>query len=267
MIFFTIGLCMGTLGGMLGIGGSVIMIPALTIVYGENQHLYQAAAMICNFFVAAASLIAHRKAEVLNKAVLKWMVPMAMLCVLGGVALSNCSLFGGRQSYFLTRLFGAFLVYVVGYNSYRFYQSLTRKSSIPKTRDFIPAARRGILAGFCGAAAGTVAGLLGTGAGTVAIPMQQFFLRSPMREAMGNSAAVIVCIAWLGAIYKNVTLPIHGLAISESLKIAGCVIPGAVLGGFIGGHLMHILPKNLVRAVFILVCALAAIKMLTVSPG
>ncbi len=40
---------MGLFGGLLGLGGSTIMIPALVMVFGENQHLYQAAAMICNF--------------------------------------------------------------------------------------------------------------------------------------------------------------------------------------------------------------------------
>ena len=34
-----IGLSMGLLGGLLGIGGSVVMIPALVFVRGENQRL------------------------------------------------------------------------------------------------------------------------------------------------------------------------------------------------------------------------------------
>jgi len=124
-----------------------------------------------------------------------------------------------------------------------------------------------ILAGVCGIVTGLAAGLLGIGAGTVATPMQQLFLRVPIRSAMSNSAATIVCIAWLGAIYKNVTLGQHGVAISESLSMAAWVIPGAIVGGFLGGHLMHALPKNLVRSVFILVCILAAVKLLTVTPS
>jgi uncharacterized membrane protein YfcA len=120
---------------------------------------------------------------------------------------------------------------------------------------------------FCGAVTGTAAGLLGIGAGTVATPLQQVTLKLPIRNAMSNSAMTIVCIAWLGAIYKNATLARHGIELSESLKIAVMVIPGAIAGGFIGGHLMHALPKNIVRAVFIGVCILAAIKLLTVSPG
>ena len=257
---------MGLLGGMLGIGGSVFMIPALTLVYGENQHLYQAAAMICNFFVSASALIAHRKAEAIVKPVLVWLIPAAIVAILCGVMVSNLTLFEGRNSYLLARAFGLFLVYVVVYNSYRLYLSVHPKIQVvskPMPEKRIAA----VFSIFCGAVTGLAAGLLGIGAGTVATPLQQVTLKLPLRNAMSNSAVTIVSIAWLGAIYKNATLPQHGLEISESLKIAACVIPGAIVGGYWGGHLMHALPKNIVRAIFIGVCILAAVKLLTVSPG
>ncbi len=265
-VLFIIGLVMGLFGGMLGIGGSIIMIPAMTLLYDENQHLYQASAMICNFFVSASALFAHRKAEALVGKVLIWLVPAAMLGILGGVMLSNTRFFAGGNSYLLARIFGAFLVYVVVYNSYRSYLSLHPKI-IEKKKPMPPPKIAAFFSAFCGAVTGLAAGLLGIGAGTVSTPLQQVTLKLPIRNAMSNSAVTIVCIAWLGAIYKNWTLPQHGVAVSESLKMAAMVIPGAIIGGFFGGHLMHALPKNLVRAVFILVCIAAAIKLLTVQPA
>ncbi|MBL7214833.1 MAG: sulfite exporter TauE/SafE family protein [Phycisphaerae bacterium] len=257
---------MGLLGGMLGIGGSIIMIPALTVVYGENQHLYQAAAMICNFFVSASALIAHRKAEAFVPKVLVWLVPAAMLGIMGGVMLSNSSIFSGHNSYMLARIFGLFLVYVAVYNSYRLYLSVHPKIEVVR-KPMPPKKIASFFSALCGAVTGLAAGLLGIGAGTVATPLQQVTLKLPIRNAMSNSAVTIVCIAWLGAIYKNTTLGQHGIEISQSLKIAAFVIPGAILGGFLGGHLMHALPKNVVRTAFILVCILAAVKLLTVAPG
>lgn len=261
-----IGLGAGLLGGLLGIGGSIVIIPALTFLYGENQHLYQASAMICNFFVSAAAIIAHWKAEAFNITVLKRLAPLAVLGILGGVALSNSSYFAGANSYLLARYFGAFLVYVVAYNIRCLYLSITANSPrVHGPRD--GSAVYSVLSGFSGIVTGLAAGLLGIGAGTVATPMQQLLLRVPLRQAMSNSAATIVGIAWIGALYKNLTLSQHGLFIADSLKMAICVIPGSILGGYIGGRLMHILPKNIVRAAFIAVCILAAIKLLTVSPG
>ncbi|MBC8377846.1 MAG: sulfite exporter TauE/SafE family protein [Planctomycetes bacterium] len=264
-VLFIIGLVMGLLGGMLGIGGSVFLIPALTFVGGENQHLYQAAAMICNFFVSASALIAHRKAKVLVKEILKWLIPSAVIGILGGVYLSNSSLFAGANSYLLARAFGLFLVYVVVYNCYRLYLNLHHTKATKEATTFQDTSP--FWAGLCGIITGLGAGLLGIGAGSVATPLQQFVLKTPLKKAMGNSALTIVCIAWLGAIYKNWTLPQHGLHFTDSFRIAIFIIPGAVLGGYSGGHLMHALPKNLVRIIFIAVCVLAAVKLLTVAPG
>jgi uncharacterized membrane protein YfcA len=53
----------------------------------------------------------------------------------------------------------------------------------------------------------------------------------------------------------------------DSLKIAAVIIPTAIIGGFFGGKLMHALPKNVVRAVFVGVLILSAIKMLTLKPA
>jgi uncharacterized membrane protein YfcA len=267
LLYSIIGLCMGVVGGTLGIGGAVFMIPAMTLVFGENQHLYQAAAMICIFFVSSASLIAHRKANLISKKTLWGMVPAALIGIVAGVAMSNSALFEGPKDYILSRVFGGFLVYVAVYNSFRLYRSM--KHGQPQDDGQAPETNEAqtSLAWVVGLVTGLGSGLLGMGAGTVATPLQQLLLKSPMKKAMSNSATLIVCISWLGAIYKNLTLPEHGLNPIDSLKIAACIIPGAIIGGTVGGHLMHTLPKNMVRTVFILVCIIAAIKLLTVSPS
>ena len=264
-LLIIIGLAMGVIGGMLGIGGAVFLIPALTFVFGENQHLYQAASMICIFFVSGSALIAHRKAKAISNEVLIRLIPAAMLGIVGGVALSNCSFFEGDKDYILARLFGIFLAYVAFYNALRLVRSMKQHRNLE--RDEPLQQPKTIPAALCGLATGLASGLLGIGAGTVATPLQQFSLKRPLREAMSNSAAAIVSISWLGAIYKNATLAQHGIGVTESLRIAVFIIPGAIIGGYIGGRLMHALPKNIVRAVFIAVCIIAAIKLLTVSPS
>lgn len=264
-VFIAIGLCMGLLGGLLGIGGAVVLIPLMTFYKGENQHLYQAAAMICIFFVSAASLIAHRKAGALSRQTLIRMVPGALIGIITGVALSNSPVFEGRNDYLLARLFGGFLAYVSIYNGIRLYRSLRLPPPADETP--LPAEQRPntLLTVLLGFITGTASGLLGIGAGTVATPLQQLCLKTPLRRAMSNSATLIVSISWLGAIYKNATLAEHGIHYVDSFRIAICVIPGAMIGGFFGGHLMHVLPKNIVRIIFIVVCVIAAAKLMTVA--
>ena len=254
---------MGLFGGLLGIGGSVFMIPALVFAFGENQHLYQASAMICNFFVGTTAAMVHKKADVLVSDVIKWLVPSAALGIIIGVAVSNSSAFAHGNSYLLARIFGLFMVYVVIYNCFKFrtHSSRVGDFDISKTRRSVP------LTILCGLLTGIPAGLLGIGGGTVCVPAQQLFLKMPLKRAISNSAATIASVALIGAFYKNLTLTQHSIEIADSLRMAIVVIPGAIVGAFIGGRLMHKLPSNVVRVVFILLCALACYKLLTVAPA
>ena len=59
LLLLGIGFAMGFGGGLVGIGGSMIMIPLMVICFGENQHLYQAVAMICNVFVGATCVMSR----------------------------------------------------------------------------------------------------------------------------------------------------------------------------------------------------------------
>ena len=262
LIFAAIGIVMGLFGGLLGIGGSIVMIPALVFAFGENQHLYQASAMICNFFVGTTAAMVHKKADVLVLGVIKWLVPAAAVGIIIGVAISNSSAFARGNSYILARTFGLFLIYVIVYNCFKFRRpgSQAGDFDVSKTRKSIP------LTVLCGLLTGVPAGLLGIGGGTICVPAQQLFLKMPLKRAISNSAATIASIALVGALYKNMTLPQHTIAITESLRIALFVIPFAIVGAFLGSRAMHKLPSNVVRAVFILLCALACYKLLTVAP-
>ena len=67
VITAAIGLAGGILGGMLGIGGSIIVIPLLSIVNGPNQQLYQATAMIMNVAVGASATLNHHLRGAIEK--------------------------------------------------------------------------------------------------------------------------------------------------------------------------------------------------------
>ncbi|MFC1760503.1 sulfite exporter TauE/SafE family protein [Planctomycetota bacterium] len=273
VILSIIGLAMGLSGGLLGIGGSIVMIPAMTLAFGENQHLYQAASMICNFFVALSSVVAHRRAGTINLRTLRIMVPVGMVGVVLGVAGSNLSFFANERSYLLARIFGIFLVYVAVLNAYKLIKTLHRNPDADITTPYLAVPTRGSTVAV-GLITGLSAGLLGIGAGSVATPLQQVWCKTPLRRAMSNSAGMIVCITWLGALIKNATLGQHHIdlpvfstypAWAVSLLIAWTTVPTALIGGYLGGYLMHRLPKNLVRACFIVIVGLAATQFLTVS--
>ena len=108
-----IGLFTGVVGGLLGVGGSIVMIPAMTEVLGPDQHLYQAAAMIVNFFVVVPAVYQHRKAGAIDMTTVKRLVPLALIAVVCGVALSELAIFSGAGERYLRALFGGFLLLIV----------------------------------------------------------------------------------------------------------------------------------------------------------
>lgn len=259
-----IGLIAGVLGGMLGVGGSIIMIPALTILLGRHQQLYQASAMIINVVVAVPAALRHRKAGAVMPDVLKWMLPAALVFVLVGVWLSNLSVFNGPEGgIWLGRILAAFLVYVIVLNVIRIIKPTKGGETLDPDRRQNPVA-----AGSVGGIMGAIAGLLGIGGGAIAVPLQQVMLKLPLRNCIANSTVVICVSAGLGAIYKNLTIHEHypqGGALQTSLLIAAILAPTAFVGGRLGASLTHRLPTRQVRIVFVILMIVAAWKMAAIG--
>ncbi len=255
-----LGLAAGTLGGMLGVGGSILMIPGLTVLFGSDQHLYQAAAMAVNVAVAVPAAMRHHRAKAVRLEVLKVMLPMAVACIVLGVWVSNRSVFAGEDgAVWLGRVLGVFLVYVVGLNLYKL-------RARAKDEDAADARVTLTRSGAVGGSMGFVAGLLGIGGGAVAVPLQQVWLKLPLRQAIANSSTVMCVSAAVGAVLKNATLAPHGHTLAQSLTIAGLLAPTAILGARLGATLTHRLPLRQVRIALILLLTAAAWKMLAI-PG
>ena len=255
VVIAAIGLVAGVGGGLLGIGGSIIMIPGLTLAFGYDQHLYQAAAMIANVAVSVPAALRHHRAGAMHGPTLRWMAPAAVVCVLIGVWLSN-QFTGEAASLWLSRLLAVFLAYVILVNlrRLRFGRPETQAAADGLHR---PRLRRGAV----GSVMGLIAGLLGIGGGAVAVPLQQVVLKLPLRSAIANSSAIICLSAAIGAVYKNATLGQHSTRPGEGLILAAILVPTAWLGGSLGASLLHRLPMGYVRVAFLVLLVVAAWKM------
>ena len=250
-----VGLVAGVLGGLLGVGGSIVMIPGLTFVLGYDQHLYQAAAMVANVAVSVPATLQHRKAGAIVPAALRWMIPIALLMILLGVWASNRQLVAGEDGgKWLGRILALFCVYVI-------YVNLRKLRSCPFPDSGVQAILTPFRCSFVGASMGFAAGLLGIGGGALAVPLQQFVLRLPLRNCIANSSAIICVSAGLGAAYKCGSLATHSHHWSEGFVMGLVLVPTAWAGGRFGGSLAHILPLRQLRVAFVLFMLAAAWKM------
>lgn len=252
-----VGLGAGAIGGMVGVGGSIVIIPVLTLVMHHDQHLSQAAAMIVNVFVAAPALVRHHRADAVRWDIMVRMLPWGLVLIVVGVWASNQ--FDGEV---LKKLFGAFLLYVIFFNVVKFIQGDGTQDET--NRPHMGWGRVGVVGGTMGFAAG----LLGIGGGPIAVPLLQRICHLPLRQAIAASSAVMCLTSLLGAVLKNVSLNqvteangnVHHL--TDSLLLAACLAPTAMVGALVGAGLTHTLPVRLVRLAFILLMVWASAQML-----
>lgn len=263
LVLLATGLFAGLAGGLVGIGGSVIMIPAMTLLLATGQHVAQGAAMIVTSFVAAPAAWQHLRHKALQRSVVSITVPAAAIGSLAGVWLSERHFFEGSNQIRLSRLFGAFLV---GLACFAFWRVVRPPIEKPTGAD-IKDKRHGILTALIvGLPTGMAGGLLGVGGGIVCTALQQVTLRTPLRNAIANSSATIICVSLVGATAKNIYLVSDGVPFWTMGILAAVLIPTAFVGGLIGGKLTHVLPRGIVRAVLGIVMLAAGYKLLTRPP-
>ncbi len=245
MVLAVVGLVAGIAGGMLGIGGSVVIIPALAVVFRgkawDDIHLFQAAAMVVNIAVAIPGAYRHWKARAIPWDFVRIFGPAALLSIGLGVWLSN-----QFENEPLRLIFASFLVWVVAHTLWK----LSRKES-----DFAPEHARVTVprAGAVGVVTGAAAGLLGIGGGIVSVPLAHVACRLPLKRCIAASAVVMVVTSCVGATIKLATLAPHGQRWGDALLMALVLAPTAMVGAYFGAGLTHRSSLRTLRLVF---CAL-----------
>lgn len=236
-----IGLAAGVLGGLAGIGGSLVILPALHLFLREQSpnthHLYMAAAMTVNIAVSLPAALRHHRMGAVRLDLMRTLLVSTLVFMVVGVLVGNM-VSGDRLRLFLA---GFLLLYCL-FNLWRVI------SGTPETgREFERATRGRLL--FSGGCTGFIGGLLGLGGGTMLVPMLQMLSKVELRQAIATSSAVICITSVVGAGLKLVTLGSLGESVRNALLLAGIMTPTAMVGGVIGASLTHALPVNAVRVI------------------
>lgn len=250
-----IGLAAGAVGGLAGIGGSIIMLPALGYFLGYSDesnaehHLYMAAAMAVNSVVAIFSTRKHRKAGAIDPRLTRRLCPPMFLGILAGVLLSNVM----EGSTLKLALVGFLWLYCA-------YAIVTTIRKLPEPPDNHMRTGWPVI-GSIGGGTGVLAGLLGIGGGIVMVPLMIVGGKIPVRKAVAASAWVMQITAPAGAIVKLMTLREHGQDWGEALILAAPMAAGAMVGATIGAGLTHRLKLPALRIAIAVVLAAASFKL------
>ena len=278
--YMAFGLFGGMIGGLLGIGGSVGIIPLATIFISPDKQQLQCAAMLCNVAVASTAYRRYRKAGKIEWTFARRIVPAAIIAVLAGVAASTVI----DASSFRV-MFAAFLM-VVAVREFRLL-AIGSEHAPDDARELSPARGAGI-----GAIMGFLSGLLGIGGGVVGVPLMRAWARIPMKRAVVTSVCTMVPLAMVGATMKSITLwntpvdangatmstlaagsaaattstaassaTVPSNALIPALVIAACLIPTAMVGSWIGATINVRVTGKAVRWVLATYLPLAAAWM------
>ncbi len=237
LIVSLIGLIGGILAGMFGIGGGVIIVPALILVF--------------NFTIAQASgtSLAALMMPVGIFAVIQYykkgFIDIKVACIFA-VGLFLGVIFGADMALFLSPktmkiLYGIFLLWV----SWRFLDPISlikKEDAKPKQKDEKQMSL--ILLLIFGTLTGVLSGLFGVGGGLVMVPIMVSLMNYDTKKAMGTSlAALLPPVALPGVItYYN--------AGCLDLMTAGLLALGLLFGAFLGAKITIAMPSKLIKRLY-----------------
>lgn len=257
-IFFRVllGLVAGSVGGLAGLGGSIIMIPALAMFWGykdedrTEHHIYMAAAMCVNVIVALSSSILHAKKGAARRDVLTSLIPSMAGGMVIGVLLSSGSK-GGWSLY-------AFAGFIWIYCIYNIVTTIKKVPDYPEDNPS-PAAWKIITVGLI---VGIISGYLGIGGGILLVPLLSL-TKLPLRHAIAGSAGAMWISSIVGASMKFYTLPGLGLSMTDALYFALPMGAGALVGAYLGAMLAHKLKLPHLKLVIALILGIASVRMIS----
>ncbi|MGE4408796.1 sulfite exporter TauE/SafE family protein [Pseudomonas sp.] len=236
-----LGLVLGALGGLFGIGGGLIAIPVLGVLFGLDQQLAQGTALV---MVVPNVLLAIWRYHQRNR--IDWRhagaLAGASFCfAIFGAAIA-VSLDAGR----MRLIFVGFLLALAAYTLLRVFLR--------------PAASNGELRhpwpwlGVLGAFAGALGGLFGVGGAVIATPVLTSVFGTSQVVAQGLSLA-------LAAPSTGVTLVTYALHGQVNWLLGLPLAVGGLLSISLGVRLAHALPERLLRVLFSGFLVLSAILL------
>ncbi|MBL8880263.1 MAG: sulfite exporter TauE/SafE family protein [Phycisphaerales bacterium] len=259
----TIGFAGGALGGLLGVGGGIVMIPSMIFVlgrpFGDNSlHVFKLASLIASAAVSIPAAMRHLRSGAVIRPLVGRLIPAAVVGMALGILLAQQLV--GPQTKILQAAFGGVMIAAAIVNLWQ-----TRKSADDSQAATIGAVpyRSWSAILLTGAPAGALAGLFGIGGGIWAVPILHFIYHVRIRNAIATSSCLIVFISVLTAITQSAAVSsISGLRATDGWWLALAMAPGAALGGWCGALLTHVLPTGILRRVFMAFLAIAGLRMM-----
>ena len=265
LTLFAICLVAGFVGSLMGLGGGVIVVPALTLVYGIDIRYAIGASIVSVIATSSGAAAAYVRQHMTN-------LRTAMLLEVGTTtgAITGAFLAGVVHGRWLFLMFGLLLGYSalamlrrkpgrdrpVPPDSWadrlRLHGSYFDEAKGVEVSYRVGHARLGLALMYL---AGTVSGLLGIGSGVLKVPAMDLAMRIPLKVSTATSNLMIGVTAAASA-------GVYFARGDVDPFIAAPVATGVVLGATAGSRVLAKADSRLLRALFVLILLAVAAQML-----
>jgi uncharacterized membrane protein YfcA len=264
----------GTLGALLGLGGGVIIIPMLTLLFGLDIHYAVGASIVSVIATSSGAAATYVREHLTNLRV--------------GMFLEIGTTLGAITGAYLAGILPVQLLYltfavVMGYSGIVMLRSRT-EAYAPEGETVAPDALatklrldsiyydhalqrqvpyhvQGVLPGLgLMYVAGIVSGLLGIGGGILKVPAMDLAMRLPIKVSSATSNFMIGVTAAASAGVYFMRGDIQAI-------VAAPVAIGVVIGSMIGTRLLTRLSSEWIRRIFVVVLAIICLEMLARGLG
>ncbi len=255
----------GFIGAMSGMGGGVILIPALTLLGMDIKHAI-AISIVSVIATSSGAASAYVRDRITN---LKVGMFLEMFTIIGALVGAAITLASSPQPLFI--IFGVVLLgswLTLFFRRHEQYRAVTHQDRFShwlelegsyydqatnQTVDY--RAKRAYLGGPLMFGAGLIAGLLGIGAGALKVLIHDLVMGLPPKVSTTTSNLIIGVTALAGT-------SVYLAAGMIDPALAAPVIIGIVVGAFIGTRVLVRLTNNTVRYFFLVVLGLLGVEMI-----
>lgn len=229
-MYLAFGAVLGTVGGLFGIGGGLIAIPVLGVLFGMDQQLAQGTALV---MVVPNVMLALWRYHQRNRIELRHSLPLALMGFCFAWLGSIWAV--GVDARVMRIGFVAFLIALSVYNLARMFMASAPVSAQMR----YPWPWLGVL----GAASGTMGGLFGVGGAVVATPVLTSLFGTTQVVAQGLSLA-------LALPSTGVTLVTYAFHHQVNWMVGLPLAAGGLLSISWGVKVAHAMPERLLRGLF-----------------
>ncbi|WP_457590610.1 sulfite exporter TauE/SafE family protein [Geoglobus sp.] len=241
------GLIAGTLGGLLGIGGCVIMLPSLVFLFGYPLPIAIGTTITAVILTATSGAIGHIRMRNVDYSTAKI---VAVSGAVGAAIGSIIFFYIANQLWLLNFILGFAFLYV----SLRMIYEGTVKREMPeKPGSKVPGS--GAAKAAVGFFIGIITGIVGLGGGYALVPSFIYLLGSAVKIAVGTSLASFISMAVVSGALKLYQGVVDVVA-------AICLGVGTIIGAQAGARLVKAIPPWVIKAVFGFVFLYVSLKFI-----